>query len=39
MLEFFLSIFGLVIVAYAIIQGQKDGYPYLGEIELEDENE
>lgn len=39
MIEFVSSIFGLTIVAYAIIQGQKDGYPYLDEIEEEDENE
>lgn len=39
MLEFVSSIFGLIIIAFAIIQGKKDGYPHLGEIEAEDENE
>ena len=39
MLVFVSSLLGALVVALAIRSGQKNGYPYLGEIEVEDENE
>jgi hypothetical protein len=39
MIEFFSTVFGFLIVYLAIRHGQKDGYPYLGDLEQEEENE
>jgi hypothetical protein len=39
MIYFFLTIFGTVILVLALKNGRDNGYPYLGDVDLEEEND